>query len=149
MRPKNIVIGQKVDSPEIQRAQELRRQMTPEEKILWHHLRTNKLKGFHFRRQQIISRYIVDFYCDKVGLVVELDGDIHLVQVAYDAERDQELLARGFQVLRFRNEEVRHNLTNVLDRILAACLATTDSPSRFGPWPDGRPGREGPGERSE
>jgi very-short-patch-repair endonuclease len=55
------VIGQKVDSALRQRAKELRREMTAEEKILWQHLRANRLHGFHFRRQQIIDGFIVDF----------------------------------------------------------------------------------------
>ena len=50
--------------------------MTPAEKILWQELRANKL-GVHFRRQQAIAGFIVDFYCHKAGLVVEVDGDIH------------------------------------------------------------------------
>ncbi|MHB8778456.1 MAG: endonuclease domain-containing protein [Anaerolineales bacterium] len=52
---------------------ESRRDMTPAEKILWQELRANKL-GVHFRRQQVITGFIVDFYCHKAGLVIELDG---------------------------------------------------------------------------
>ena len=50
--------------------------MTPEEKILWGCLRGNKLNGLHFRRQQVIAGYIVDFYCHSVRLVIEIDGKI-------------------------------------------------------------------------
>ena len=73
---KNIIPGQRVVKEKLQRARELRREMTPAEKILWQELRGNKL-GVHFRRQQIIAGFIVDFYCHKVGLVIEVDGDIH------------------------------------------------------------------------
>ena len=52
---RNIVIGQKVTPIKVQRAKELRHQMTQEEKILWQHLRANRLNGLHFRRQQIID----------------------------------------------------------------------------------------------
>ena len=96
----NIVIGQKVTSTKVRRAKELRRQMTPEEKILWQHLRTNQLNGFHFRRQQIIDGFIADFYCHAARLVIEVDGKIHQHQADYDAERDRVLSARGLQLLR-------------------------------------------------
>ena len=118
---KNIIIGQKVNPAKIQRALELRRKMTPEEQILWQHLRTNRLGGFHFRRQQIISGFIVDFYCHATSLIIELDGHIHLEQAEYDTERDKELSARGFRILHFRNEEIHHDLSTVLERILSAC----------------------------
>ena len=71
MPAKNIVTGQKVNRSKVQYAKELRRNMTEEEKILWRHLRANRLHGFHFRRQQIIGKFIVDFYCHAAGLVVE------------------------------------------------------------------------------
>ena len=119
--PKNIVIGQKVSSAKIQRAHELRSELTPEEQILWRHLRTNRLGGFHFRRQQIIGGYIVDFYCHSASLIVELDGDIHIQQTEYDTERDKELNARGFRVLHFRNGEIHRDLSMVLEQILSAC----------------------------
>ncbi|MGQ0602524.1 MAG: endonuclease domain-containing protein [Anaerolineales bacterium] len=122
MPARNIVIGQKVDPIKAQRTRELRRAMTPEEKALWQALRTNKLHGFHFRRQQTIDGFIVDFYCHAAGLVVELDGEIHQQQVEYDAERDRGLSARGLRVLRFDNDEVRRDLAGVLKQILSACL---------------------------
>ena len=58
--------------------------MTPAEKILWQELRANK-PGFHFRRQQVIAGFIVDFYCHKAALVVEVDGDIHHLKQEEDA----------------------------------------------------------------
>jgi very-short-patch-repair endonuclease len=123
---RNIVIGQKVSSTMQQTAKELRRSMTVEEKILWQRLRANRLEGLHFRRQQIIGNYVVDFYCHAAALVVELDGGIHARQIERDRERDEELVSRGMQVLRFRNEQVRHELANVLARIVGACRARTD-----------------------
>ena len=122
---RNIVIGQKVDPAKVQRAKELRRQMTEEEKALWQQLRANRLNGFHFRRQQIIDGFIVDFYCHAVGLVVEVDGEVHQQQAKYDAERDGHLSARGLRVLRVRNQEVREDLPGVLARITAACRHET------------------------
>ena len=64
---KSLITGQNI-SPELQeRSKALRREMTPWERKLWVHLRANGLGGFHFRRQQIIDGYIVDFYCQTAG----------------------------------------------------------------------------------
>jgi len=122
MPARNIVIGQKVDPVKAQRARELRRAMTPEEKPLWQALRTNKLHGFHFRRQQVIAGFIVDFYCHAAGLVIELDGEVHEQQREYDAERDRVLAARGLRVLRFTNDVLKHRMADVLRRITTACM---------------------------
>ena len=124
MPSRNVVIGQKVDSTKVARAKELRRNMTPEEKVLWQRLRANRLGGFHFRRQQVIDGFIVDFYCHAAGLVVEVDGDVHRQQVEYDAERDRVLAARGLQVMRVSNGEVRDDVEEVLERILVICGGT-------------------------
>ena len=125
MPARNIVIGQRVDQVKVQRAKELRRQMTKEERILWQQLRTNRLQGFHFRRQQVIAGFIVDFYCHAAGLAVEMDGEVHQQQVEYDAERDCVLSARGLRILRIRNTEIFENLPGVLARIAAACRGET------------------------
>jgi len=123
MSNKNLVTGQHI-SPELKaRAKTLRREMTPAECKLWHRLRANRLEGFHFRRQQIIDGYIVDFYCHAVSLVVEVDGSIHLEQEAYDQERDAHLRARGLTVLRFFNSDVEREMDTVLEVILQACQA--------------------------
>jgi very-short-patch-repair endonuclease len=106
--------------------------MTPEEKILWQHLRANRLNGLHFRRQQIIDGFIVDFYCHAAGLVIEIDGEIHQRQPEYDAERDKILAARELRILRIRNSEVRDNLEGVLNCISEACDLTPQPPSLQG-----------------
>ena len=80
---KNIVTGQRVTKEKLQRAKELRRELTPAEKILWEELRANKL-GVHFRRQQVIQGFIVNFYCHKSAL--------------------------GLRVVRFQNDEVMRDL---------------------------------------
>jgi len=113
---KNIIPGQTVAKEKLQRAKELRRDMTPAEKILWGKLRGNKL-GVHFRRQQIIAGFIVDFYCHKAALVIELDGDIHDLQQEEDARREKVLSEMGLRIVRFRNEEVMKNLAGVLGRM--------------------------------
>lgn len=65
----------------------------------------------------------MDFYCHAANLIIELDGDIHLQQAEYDTERDEALLASGFQVLHFRNEDIHRDLSIVLKKILTACKA--------------------------
>jgi very-short-patch-repair endonuclease len=113
---KNIIPGQTVTKEKHQRAKELRHDMTHAEKILWQELRANKL-GVHFRRQQIIAGFIVDFYCYKAALVIELDGDIHDLQQEEDARRDKVLSEMGLRIVRFRNEEVVKDLSVVLGKI--------------------------------
>mgnify|MGYP001252608911 CR=1 FL=1 len=76
MAIKQIVTGQKVSAAKEARAKELRREMTPAEGKLWMGLRANRLEGFHFRRQQVIEPYIVDFYCHQAALVIEVDGGV-------------------------------------------------------------------------
>ncbi|GFE69827.1 endonuclease domain-containing protein [Chroococcus sp. FPU101] len=126
---KHIVTGQHISSIKLQRAKELRSNMTPTEKILWQQLRKNNLNGLHFRRQQIIDGFIVDFYCHAAGLVIEIDGDIHQERVEYDRERDEILSAKGLRILRIKNEEVTENIEDVLKQILDACDLTPQPPS--------------------
>ena len=116
MSVKNIIPGQKVTKAKLQLAKELRRDMTPAEKILWNELRANKL-GVHFRRQQIIAGFIVDFYCHKAGLVVEVDGDVHDLQQEEDTRREKVLSEMGLTVVRFGNDEVMRDLFTVAGKI--------------------------------
>ena len=116
MPVKNIIPGQTVTKEKLQRAKELRRDMTPAEKILWQELRANKL-GVHFRRQQVIAGFIVDFYCHKAALVIEVDGDIHDLQQEDDARREKVLREMGLRVVRFGNEEVVRDLAGVLRNV--------------------------------
>ena len=121
MPVKNIVRGQSVSYEMYERAKKLRREMTPAEKILWKELRTNKLKGLHFRRQQIVHGYFADFYCHQHELIVELDGRIHELQKEYDVDREEYLIAIGFRIIRFTNEDITGNLKGVLQKIVDAC----------------------------
>ena len=118
MPVKNIIPGQRVTKEKLYRARELRSAMTPAEKILWQELRANKL-GVHFRRQQVVEGFIVDFYCHKAGLVIELDGSIHEeeTQRESDAERDKALNELGLQIVCFRNEDVLMDLSRLIRRI--------------------------------
>ncbi|MGC1397675.1 endonuclease domain-containing protein [Candidatus Binatus sp.] len=86
-------------NPELmRRALDLRKHTTPEERVIWQKLRGNRL-GAHFRRQQALAPYIVDFYCHAARLVVELDGSPHREQQGYDRMRDEYFRRRGLRVL--------------------------------------------------
>jgi len=118
MGKKNNVTGQKITQEKLKRARELRQEMTPEELCLWNRVRANRLGGWHFRRQQIIDGFIVDFYCHKAALVIEVDGPIHRKQKSDDAERDKVLSDRGLHILHFSNQTVMNNLNQVVKTIL-------------------------------
>ncbi|MBM3130169.1 MAG: endonuclease domain-containing protein [Chloroflexi bacterium] len=114
------------------RARELRRAMTPAEKKLWQHIRDNQL-GAQFRKQHAVGPYIVDFFCAKAKLVIEVDGDTHAdpKQAAYDAERTQWLNEqKHYRVIRFWNSAVLNNIEGVLAETAKAIeLPTTESPN--------------------
>jgi len=101
-------------------ARELRQVETETEKILWESLRGKRLNGLKFRRQHPYEHYVLDFFCVKHQLVVELDGSVHdvLDQTAYDEERTSFLNEHGLCVIRFRNEEIKKKLPSVLRRIV-------------------------------
>ena len=109
--------------PEILRlAAELRKNMTPAEKVLWEKLRKRQVNGFKFRRQHPIHEVVVDFFCYEALLVVEVDGSVH--EDSYQKERDVErtkiLNNFGLREIRFKNEEVISNTDNVIRQIKQA-----------------------------
>ncbi len=105
-------------NPAIKRnARGLRREMTDAERSLWQHLRRRQLGGLKFRRQHPIGRYIVDFVCVEVGLVIEVDGGQHGVQQSYDESRTAWLEQRGYRVLRFWNNDVLTHSEDVRETI--------------------------------
>ena len=115
----------------------LRKNLTPEETIMWDLLRNRKLIGYKFLRQHPIKVwetngryhfYYADFYCAEKKLVVEIDGLIHTLQEDYDKARDQIMLALRLTVVRVTNEEVNNNLVGVLKRIQSVI---NSSPSLF------------------
>ena len=88
-------------------ARQLRKNMTLEERILWYqYLRAYPVQ---WNRQKVIGRYIVDFYCKRAKLIVELDGSQHYdpQMIAYDRERTAYLNSLGYRVLRFTNTDVK------------------------------------------
>jgi leucyl-tRNA synthetase len=108
-------------------ARQLRKNQTPEENLLWKHLRNRKLNRLKFLRQFPIvydidfqgnkQFFIADFYCSEKKLVIELDGKIHDFQKEYDEFRSSILRDLGLKVLRIKNEELE-NLKVVLRKII-------------------------------
>ena len=79
--------------------------MTPSESLLWRELRANRT-GLHFRRAQVIGNFIVDFYCDKARLVIEVDGLAHALRERQDRTRGAILEKSGVEILRIPNADV-------------------------------------------
>jgi very-short-patch-repair endonuclease len=104
----------------IQRARELRRAMTPAERILWERLRRGQLMGCHWRKQHPMGHFIADFYCDEAKVVIELDGAVHLerTQAERDAARDQAMSECGFGVLRFTNSQAVSETDRLIEVIV-------------------------------
>ncbi|WP_353809452.1 endonuclease domain-containing protein [Mesorhizobium sp.] len=90
----------------------MRREPTEAEDRLWHELRGRRLDRIKFRRQVPVGKFIADFVCAEASLIVEIDGSQH-ADSNYDRERDAELKARGFRVLRFWNDDVLRDLNAV------------------------------------
>jgi very-short-patch-repair endonuclease len=104
-------------SPPHRFARRLRKASTSAEDILWMRLRGSRFHGAKFKRQVPVDRYVVDFCCHAARLVVEIDGVQHEWQSPYDDDRTRTLESAGFHVLRFTNEEVRHDLEGVLRKL--------------------------------
>lgn len=105
------------------RAKELRVMQTPAERMLWRVLRDRSVNGLKFRRQHPLDGFVLDFFCPEAKLCVELDGGVHDARQERDADRTGQLEARGLRVIRFRNEEVEHDMPSVLRRIARAAAA--------------------------
>ena len=101
------------------KAQYLRENMTEAELLLWEELKGNKLCDLKFRRQHPIHKYIADFYCHKIKLIIEIDGDYHQKeeQKEYDIKRTDDLNFLNIRVIRFTNEDVENNIDKVLSEI--------------------------------
>jgi very-short-patch-repair endonuclease len=100
---------------------------------LWKHLRSRRLAGFKFRRQEAIEPYVVDFVCLETKLVVEADGGQHAERTEQDSARTEYLESLGYKVVRFWNHEILGNTDGVLERI-HILLVNTPHP---GPLPEG------------
>lgn len=108
-------------------ARQLRKDMTPDERKLWH--RFLKTYPVRFRRQKTIGNYIVDFYCAKAKLVVEIDGSQHFLDdgLQQDGQRTEYLQTLGLQVVRISNRQIRQDFSSVcyyIDRWVQKRLST-------------------------
>ena len=105
----------------VNNAKVLRKNMTKEERHLWYDF----LKDYpvKFYRQKVMGKYIVDFYCSKADLVIELDGSQHFEEngIQYDSQRDEYLKSYGLDILRIPNNEINTNFDGVceyLDKLI-------------------------------
>ena len=98
-------------------AHEMRSKPTEAENELWKYLRKHRLHGLSFRRQHCIGQFIVDFYCAKARLVIEIDGPIHQYKPEEDLVRQEYLESCGLTVLRFPNATILHKPDEAIKQI--------------------------------
>jgi len=94
-------------------ARQLRNNSTLSEVLLWKQIK-GKALGVKFKRQVPMLEYIVDFYCQEIGLAIEVDGNIHDFRYLEDAQRQQEIEKYGVIFIRFSNEEIKNNMFSVI-----------------------------------
>ncbi len=106
----------------------LRKNLTPAEAYLWTQLKTLSDLNIKFRRQHSIKDYIVDFYCSKHKLIIEVDGNYHdePEQMERDEIRDSRLASMGLTILRYENQYVFGELQHVMDDIKRYCEIKED-----------------------
>ena len=107
-----------------EKAKELRLRMTKSEKLLWRELSNNEEFPWKFRNQHPANKFILDFYCHKAKLAIEVDGEYHNTRVnhLYDDDRDKVLEEFGVKTLRVSNKEIFKNLSSVEAQIKNAIL---------------------------
>ena len=110
-----------VPAESLRRARTLRQPQTRAEHTLWRCLRGRRLEGYKFRRQLPIGKYIPDFCCPATRVIVEVDGETHIQQEAYDKRRSEDLERMGYHILRFTNAHVYQHVESVLEAILVEC----------------------------
>ena len=94
-------------------ARQLRNNSTLSEVLLWKQIK-GKALGVEFKRQVPMLEYIVDFYCQEIGLAIEVDGNIHDFRYLEDTQRQQEIEKYGVIFIRFSNEEIKNNMFSVI-----------------------------------
>lgn len=99
-------------------AQELRTEtISRAEKYLWKYALSRNQQGFKFKRQRPILHFIVDFFSQEIGLIIEIDGNSHLNKGDYDRMRQNKLEALGYTIIRFSEGDVINNLGDVINQI--------------------------------
>ena len=112
----------------------MRKEKTEAEELLWQALRNKQVGNCKFRRQHPIGQFIADFYCHEAGLIIEVDGGYHnkADQKTYDKARTQVINDFGVKVIRFTNEEILSNLTEVVKKVSEVLQPLSPSPSGEG-----------------
>src|SRR3989344_3238922 len=102
------------------KARELRKNPTNAEKLFWQKiLKSKDLKIFTFLRQKPLGHFIVDFYCSKLRVAIEIDGGLHDFQKSRDRERDNILKQNfGIKIVRYKNEDILRNPEKILEDLL-------------------------------
>ncbi len=98
-------------------ARTLRNNSTLSEILLWTHLKGKQMRGYDFHRQKPIDNYIVDFFCPRLRLIIEIDGQSHAFKGKKDEKRKNRLQLLGFYILRFDDLDVKKNMEGVLASI--------------------------------
>lgn len=119
----------------VDRAKDLRKNSPYSEKLLWKYLKGKQLNGYDFDRQKPIDNYIVDFFCNELRLVIEIDGITHENRETEDIQKQSKLVELGLFVLRFNALDVVNNTEGVLEEIrfwIIENTLPTPSPSQQG-----------------
>ncbi len=113
-------------------AKDLRKNQTPAERLLWGRLRGRRFKGLRWRRQVVMKRFILDFYCPELHLAVELDGGQHGGEemALRDGRRTRKLEEVGVTIVRYWNHEVTADLAGVLEALWGVVVAVREDKER-------------------
>lgn len=103
----------------IQLAREFRKNPTRSEKIMWNALRSRQFLNLKFRRQYLQDGYLIDFYCHKLKLAIEIDGSVHLEkeQAMYDKERQKIIEQSNVRFIRINSAAVEININKILKKL--------------------------------
>ena len=124
---------------------DLRNHLTPEEVMLWNALKNSQVSGLKFRRQHGMGAYVLDFYCPSVRLCIELDGEAHRSEEAFDYDEKRTLFLKenGITVMRFENYIVRNDMQAIIHAIEDFCENRSNLVSQTTPVPSFGKGGEG------
>jgi len=116
-------------------SKDLRRAGNLSEVLLWQQIKNKQMQNYSFYRQKIVGNYIVDFYCPKLKLVIEIDGESHNEKSDYDEKREKYLESLGLKVIHFLDGDIKINLEAVMDflndyiiKITFPALASSGTP---------------------
>jgi len=124
MKPKFLPYNPKLK----ERARHLRNNSTLSEVLLWSQLKRKQMRGYDFHRQKPIDNFVVDFFCPKLMLAIEIDGVSHIFREQKDAARQQKIESLGVRFLRFDDLDVKFRMDEVLKTIEEWIIAHEDTP---------------------